>query len=208
MKIALLDINLLHEQHAALLERQRDPLKLGMLVVLVFAVVLVGLYMWVSGKADRLRREMVAKQAQFEKEKIEQTVLEKDEPTLAEQLKAIEKLRKGTQDRFFCAPVLERVLRSARSDMQIQSLTVSLDDNGRAGLTLDGATGGFRQEPRTVTDVFRAELEKNLKDSYPNVQILLRTVSAGSQMTYQNRQYSTAQFSVSGDLNSSGTSAP
>ncbi len=207
MKPLLLDINLMHEEHAAVLQRARDPLKLGMLVVLVVAVILVVFYMWVSSQSSGVGRQVAARASEEARLKPLAEAAKTEESELTKRIAALNELQRGTQKRFFVAPILEQVLRSARADIQINSLDIKNEVHGEVNLTLDATSVGFRQEPRMVSDDFRAILEKNLQTICPEARVEIRSVGSGSQVTLQDRQYPTAQFTLHGVL-VSGTKAP
>jgi hypothetical protein len=196
----LLDINLLHEEQTAMLERQRDPLKLGMLVVLLVALVLVVIYFYVSNNATRAKRELEAAQAELTKLKpiVDEAAIK--EPELKKRLDAMELLRRSTQERFLAAPILELVLKSARADIQITSLAIKTNERVEPTLTIEGITVGFRSEPRTVSDDFRLKLEANVRKLYPKAAVQLQNVSTGAPVTLEGRQYPTAQFTIVGTL--------
>ncbi len=198
----LLDINLLHEEQTAMLERKRDPLKLGMLAVLLVATLLVIFYFSVSDKANRAKRELDAANSELTKLKplVEEASIKEQE--LKKQLDAMELLRRGTQERLFVAPILELVLKSARADIQITSLTIKTNELAEPTLTIDGITVGFRSEPRTVSDEFRLKLEANMRTLYPKAEVKLENVSTGAPVTLEKRQYPTAPFTIVGTLGS------
>ena len=77
-------INLLHEQKTQEKQAERDPLKLGMLAMLVVAGILGGLYTWKRAGTNAVKAERDDASAVYEKLKPKIAQYEAEKATLAD----------------------------------------------------------------------------------------------------------------------------
>ncbi len=195
-----LSIDLLHEQHRAALERRRDPLKLGLLAALVAAAGLLVYYFSVANAASAAKSEVRSRQAELGRLAPELEKAKTEQEQLKEQLEAANALRRATIDRVRTAPILERVLRKVRQDIQLVALDVFVPLDGEIAVSVEGTSVGFREEPRIIADAFRQLLEEQLRADYGNASITLDNATQGAPMTIGDQSYETASFLLAGTV--------
>ena len=153
-------LNLYHAMQKLALERQRDPLKLGLYAVMVVVVFLMLYYFYrleqVSVFTSQARKLQTAWDLKSPKAK--------DALAQATQLNTNVKLKddleNAMENRFYWAPFLERIQNVVPSNVQITHLHGVVDPG--AGL-IEFAGVGAGDQPRKVVEKFRTDfIEKGL----------------------------------------------
>lgn len=191
-----LHLNLFHEHEAARRARQRDPVKLAILVGLVLAMAMGAFYMV---RAQQVR-SMTA----------EQTRLQSDwnrlEPRLAQAEEEIEDYRSLIESsttlvglvegRVLWGPVLEVILKTVPANVQLTRLRGSLLEGRRTvSVTLEGISAG--SEPREVAETLRRQLIRRFAENYEHADASFRSLEDSSaRVTMEGQPFATARFDI------------
>ena len=170
-----LHLNLLHEEILQQRQRQRDPLKIGMMVLVGLGALM---FLWYMGKAYQtlsIRNRLSTIQADWNK--IEPKVTAAQNRTA--ELKTIIGTTKVLDDmidrRFYWAPFLEKLSRCVAMNAQITSIDGTvLDDDKNVSIMIEGQAAA--REPRAAAEELRQLLLEQLGQSYHDVNIEFKTL--------------------------------
>jgi len=170
-----LHLNLLHEEILEQKQRQRDPLKIGMIVLAGFGALLLLYYMFNAYRTLEIRSRLNAVQRNWTKIEPEVTTAQKRVAELEGAIKTARALDDFIGNRFFWAPLLQKVSRCVSPNTQLTSLEGNvLDENKGISVSIEGTAAG--NEPRSVAEDFRQELLKQLGRGYTNVRAEFKTL--------------------------------
>jgi len=165
-----LHLNLLHEEMLAQRQRQRDPLKIGMLVLAGCGAVLFIYYAWSAYRTLEIKTRLSNVTADWKKIEPKVTQAQKR----AAELNAIINTTRGLDDyidnRFFWGPFLEKLSRCVPPNAQLTSLEGQILDDEKGGgvtVTIDGVAAA--REPRSAAEDLRQMLLEQLGKSYHDV---------------------------------------
>jgi hypothetical protein len=190
-------LNLYHEIQKQKLKRQRDPLKIAIMGLIVIAVGLVGYYFFkvervhiieveAGGVSDDLRKILPkADQAQ------------KDYDTYDRDIKLAAAMIHKMENRFYWAPLLQEVIDTVPQDVQITGLngTVSSDGGKKIILTISGMAAG--SQPRAVAEELRIALQNKLATDYHQPTTVFRSLEDGPEpVVYQGKSSPTVLFVI------------
>src|SRR5437867_1322934 len=154
-----LHLNLLHEEILEQKQRQRDPLKIGMIVLAGFGALLLLYYMFNAYRTLEIRSRLNVVQRNWTKIEPEVTTAQKRVAELEGAIKTARALDDFIGNRFFWAPLLQKVSRCVSPNTQLTSLEGNvLDENKGISVSIEGTAAG--NEPRSVAEDFRQELLK------------------------------------------------
>src|SRR3954453_19399860 len=141
-----LHLNLLHEEIFEQRQRQRDPLKIGMMVLAALGALMLLYYLWNAYKVLEIRNRL--SQAQHDWAKVEPKVsaAQKRSAELNAIISTTQVLDGMIDGRFYWAPFLEKLSRCVALNAQLTSVDGSVQDDGRIPLSVDGLAAG--REPR------------------------------------------------------------
>lgn len=163
-----LHLNLLHEEISAQRQRQRDPLKIGMMVMAGFGALLVLYYMWSAYRTLQIKSRLGVVEQQWAKVEPTVTAAQKRAEELNDTIKTTRALDDYVESRFFWAPFLQKVSRCVAPNTQLSALDGTVDDKG-VFVTLDGVAAG--REPRGAAEDLRQMLIEQLNQSYRDVKV-------------------------------------
>jgi len=170
-----LHLNLLHEEILEQKQRQRDPLKIGMIVLAGFGALLLLYYMFNAYRTLEIRSRLNVVQRNWTKIEPEVTTAQKRVAELEGAIKTARALDDFIGNRFFWAPLLQKVSRCVSPNTQLTSLEGNvLDENKGISVSIEGTAAG--NEPRSVAEDFRQELLKQLGRGYTNVRAEFKTL--------------------------------
>lgn len=170
-----LQLNLLHEQFAEERQRQRDPLKLGVLILCGLGVLMLAFYMWKAYQTLEMKNRLNAVQRGWEQVEPKVTAAQKRSLDLTATIDTTRALDTLIEDRFYWGSFLERLSRCVAPNTQLTSLEGSVsDDNKVVSVTLDGIAAGG--EPRAASEEFRQLLLEQLHQSYSEVKVEFKTL--------------------------------
>ncbi len=170
-----LQLNLLHEQFAEERQRQRDPLKLGVLILCGLGVLMLAFYMWKAYQTLEMKNRLNAVQRGWEQVEPKVTAAQKRSLDLTATIDTTRVLDTLIEDRFYWGSFLERLSRCVAPNTQLTSLEGSVsNDNKVVSVTLDGIAAGG--EPRAASEEFRQLLLEQLHQSYSEVKVEFKTL--------------------------------
>jgi hypothetical protein len=164
-----LHLNLLHEEILQQRQRQRDPLKIGMMVLGALGALMLVYYLWNAYKVLEIRNRL--SQAQHDWAKVEPRVTGAQKRSA--ELNAIistTKVLDGMIDaRFFWGPLLEKLSRCVALNAQLTSIDGTVLDDGKISVVIEGLAAG--REPRAAAEELRQLLLEQLGKSYQEVKV-------------------------------------
>ena len=164
-----LALNLLHEEIAEQRQRQRDPLKIGMMVLGGFAALLVAYYLWNVYRTLEIKSRLGAVEREWSKVEPSVTAAQKRAHELNDTLKTTRALDDYIDNRFYWAPFLQIVARCVAPNAQLSSLDGTIGDDGKVAVTIEGSAAG--REPRAAAEDLRQMLMEQLGHSYSDVKV-------------------------------------
>ncbi len=202
-----LQLNLLHEQFAEERQRQRDPLKLGVLILCGLGVLMLAFYMWKAYQTLEIKNRLSAVQRDWEQVEPKVTAAQKRSLDLTATIDTTRVLDTLIEDRFYWGSFLERLSRCVAPNTQLTSLEGSLsDDNKVVSVTLDGIAAGG--EPRAASEEFRQLLLEQLHQSYSDVKVEFKTLEdLDTSVNIAGSNMATAHFVLGVSLNPLGREA-
>jgi len=169
-----LHLNLLHEEILEQRQRQRDPLKIGMLVLIGCGVLMFLYYSWNAYRTLEIKSRLGAIERSWAKVEPKVTAAQKRVSELQGIVKATRTLDDYIENRFFWAPLLQKVSRCVAPNTQLISLEGSVDENKGVTVTLEGIAAG--REPRAAAEDLRQLLLEQLSQSYSEVKVEFKSL--------------------------------
>jgi hypothetical protein len=165
-----LHLNLLHEEIQEQRQRQRDPLKIGIMVLAGFGALLFLYYIWSAYRTLELKSRFAVVDRQWSKIEPEVTAAKKRADELNTIIKTTHVLDQYIENRFFWGPFLEKVSRCVAPNVQLTSIQGSvLEDNKSVSVAIEGVASG--REPRAAAEDLRQMLLEQLGQSYRDVKV-------------------------------------
>jgi len=170
-----LNLNLLHEEILEHRQRQRDPLKIGMIVLGGFGALLFLYYMFNVYRTLEIKSRLSAVERNWTKIEPEVTAADKRVAELEGVIKTTSALDNYIENRFFWAPFLQKVSHCVPPNTQLTSLDAAvLDENKGINVSLEGVAAG--REPRSVAEDLRQMLIEQLGHGYGGVKVEFKTL--------------------------------
>jgi hypothetical protein len=170
-----LHLNLLHEEISEQRQRQRDPLKIGMMVLGAIGAMMILYYMWNAYKTLEIRNRFNAIQQDWSKVEPKVTSAQKRSAELNGIIGTIKVLDGMIDGRFYWAPFLEKLSRCVALNAQVTSVDGTvLDDNKGVNVMIEGLAAG--REPRAAAEELRQLLLEQLGQNYREVKIEFKTL--------------------------------
>jgi hypothetical protein len=165
-----LHLNLLHEEISEQRQRQRDPLKLGMMALVGFVVLMVGYYMWNAYRTLEIKGRLSVVEHEWAKVEPTVTAAQKRSAELSNIIKTTHVLDDYVESRFFWGPFLEKVALCIAPNTQLTSIDGSvLEDNKGISVSIEGVAAG--REPRAAAEDLRQMLAEQLGKAYSEVKV-------------------------------------
>src|SRR3954462_14842828 len=164
-----LHLNLLHEEILQQRQRQRDPLKIGMMVLGALGSVMLAYYMWNAYKTLEIRNRLGQAQHDWAKVEPKVTAAQKRSAELNGIISTTKVLDGMIDGRFFWAPFLEKLSRCVALNAQLTSIDGTAQEDGRVLVTVEGLAAG--REPRAAAEELRQLLAEQLGQSYKEVKV-------------------------------------
>ncbi|MEY2525393.1 MAG: hypothetical protein QOE73_164 [Verrucomicrobiota bacterium] len=170
-----LHLNLLHEEISEQRQRQRDPLKIGMMVLSGFGALLFGYYAWNVYQTLEIKSRLGAVEREWAKVEPKVTAAQKRSAELNGIISTTRVLDGMIDDRFFWAPFLQKLSRCVAPNAQLTSVDGTvLDENKGVAVTVEGVSAG--REPRAAAEDLRQMLLEQLGQSYKEVKVEFKTL--------------------------------
>lgn len=170
-----LHLNLLHEELLEIRQRQRDPLKIGMLVLVTIGSLM---FLWYMGKAYQtlsIRSRLNNVKSAWSKVEPKVTAGQKRSAELKGIIGTTRVLDDMIDRRFYWAPFLEKVSHCVALNAQITSIDGTvLDDDKNISIMVEGLAAG--REPRSAAEELRQLLLEQLSQSYHDVDVEFKTL--------------------------------
>jgi hypothetical protein len=165
-----LHLNLLHEEILEQRQRHRDPLKLGILTLAGCGALLFLFYAWSAYRTLEIKSRLAAVERDWKKVEPQVTAAQKRSAELTEIINTTHVLGDYINNRFFWAPVLERVAHCVAPNAQLTGLEGVVQEDGKGiTLTIDGVAAA--REPRSAAEDLREMLLEQFKKSYNDVKV-------------------------------------
>jgi hypothetical protein len=169
-----LHLNLLHEEILQQRQRQRDPLKIGMMVLGVLGSLMLAYYMWNAYKTLEIRNRLGQAQHEWAKVEPKVTGAQKRSAELNGIISTTKVLDGMIDSRFFWAPLLEKLSKCVALNAQLTSIDGTVQEDGKVILSVDGLAAG--REPRAAAEELRQLLLEQLGQSYTSVKVEFKSL--------------------------------
>lgn len=170
-----LHLNLLHEEFLEQRQRQRDPLKIGMMVLGGLGALMFLYYMWNAYKTLEIRSRLNAVQHDWSKVEPKVTASQKRSAELNSIIGTTKVLDGMIESRFYWAPFLEKLSLCVALNAQLTSIDGTVLDEGRVvNVMIEGLAAG--REPRAAAEELRQLLIEQLGQIYHEVKVEFKTL--------------------------------
>ena len=165
-----LHLNLLHEEISEQRQRQRDPLKIGVMLLVSFGVFMFLYYMWNAYRTLEIKGRLSVVEREWAKVEPNVTAAQKRSTELDNIIKTTRVLDEHVESRFFWAPFLQKVAVCIAPNAQLTSIEGSvLDENKGVTVAIEGIAAG--REPRAAAEDLRQMLSEQLAQNYGDVKV-------------------------------------
>lgn len=165
-----LHLNLLHEEISEQRQRQRDPLKIGMMVVAGIGALLFLYYGWNAYRTLAIRSQLSTIEKDWAKVEPKVTAAQKRAAELNNIISTTRVLDVLIDGRFYWAPFLQKLSRCVAPNAQLTSMEGSVsEDNQAVTVTIEGISAG--REPRSAAEDLRQMLIEQLGQNSLGLQI-------------------------------------
>ncbi|MEY2486196.1 MAG: hypothetical protein QOH39_1844 [Verrucomicrobiota bacterium] len=166
-----LHLNLLHEEILEQRQRQRDPLKIGMMVLIGFGAMLFLYYSWNAYQTLAIKSRLAAVDREWAKVEPKVAAAEKRSNELNSIIKTTGVLDEYIDNRFFWGPFLEKVARCVAPNTALTSLEGTVLEEGKGvAVTIEGVAAA--REPRSAAEDLRQMLGEQLaQGGYSEVKV-------------------------------------
>jgi hypothetical protein len=170
-----LHLNLFHEEILQQRQRQRDPLKIGMMVLGGLGALMLLYYLWNAYQVLGIRNRLDQAQHDWAKVEPKVTGAQKRSAELNSIISTTKVLDGIIDSRFFWGPFLEKLSRCVALNAQVSSVDGTVLDDGKIAIVIEGLAAG--REPRAAAEELRQLLLEQLgKSSYSDVKVEFRTL--------------------------------
>jgi hypothetical protein len=169
-----LHLNLLHEEILEQRQRQRDPLKIGMMVLGVLGALMLLYYLWNAYKVLEIRNRLSQAQHDWAKVEPKVTAAQKRSTELNGIISTTKVLDTMIDGRFFWGPFLEKLSRCVALNAQLTNIDGTVAEDGKVSIVIEGLAAG--REPRAAAEELRQLLLEQLGQSYLEVKVEFKTL--------------------------------
>jgi Tfp pilus assembly protein PilN len=173
-----LQLNLLHEEILEQRQRQRDPLKIGMLVLAGCGAILFLYYAWNAYRTIEINARLNRVTADWKRIEPQVIQAQKRAAELTNVVHTTRILDDDIDGRFFWGPLLEKLARCVPPNAQLTSLEGHVLDNekGPGGISLAIEGVAAAREPRSAAEDLRQMLVEQLGKAYHDVKAEFKTL--------------------------------
>lgn len=169
-----LHLNLLHEEILEQRQRQRDPLKIGMMVLGALGALMLLYYLWNAYKVLEIRNRLGQAEHDWAKVEPKVTGAQKRAAELNSIISTTKVLDGMIDGRFYWGPFLEKLSRCVALNAQVTNVDGTVLDDGKISIVIEGLAAG--REPRAAAEELRQLLLEQLNQSYPEVKVEFKTL--------------------------------
>ena len=193
-----LHINLYHEVQRQELARQRDPLRLGMLAVLIIAIGFVGNYFVVLERAHAVDVRYTDLAGTWSALEPKATSAKARQDELQAEIKASDVMMESVDGRFYWAPILDQILKIVPSSVQLTHIGGTAPPDAKATTSVLSISGiSSAPEPRKEAEALRTALGKRLGSQFKHVSSEFKTLEDTDQyVMLGGRRLPTANFTL------------
>ena len=191
-----LHLNLLHEEISEQRQRQRDPLKIGIRVLVGLGALMVAYYLWNAYKVLEIRNRLGQTQHEWAKVEPKVTAAQKRAAELNAIISTTKVLDGMIDGRFFWAPFLEKLSRCVAPNAQLTTLDGTASDDGKISVAIEGVASG--REPRAAAEELRQLLLEQLSQGYFDVKVEFKTLEdLDTIVSFGGSNQAMARFGIS-----------
>jgi hypothetical protein len=169
-----LHLNLLHEEILEHRQRQRDPLKIGIMVLAGISALLFLYYMWNAYRTLEIKSRLSTVQADWSKVEPKVTAAQKKSAELNGMINTTRVLDEMIANRFYWAPLLDRVARCVAPNTQLTGIEGGVGDDKALHISIEGVAAG--REPRAAAEDLRQLVLEQLGKDYSEVKVEFKTL--------------------------------
>ena len=170
-----LHLNLLHEEILEQRQRQRDPLKIGTMLLVALGALMVINYMWKGYQTLEIKGRLNAAKASWAQVEPKVTAAQKRSEEVNGIINTTKVLDGIIDGRFYWAPFLQRLSRCVAPNAQITSIEGTVVDDGKSvAVLLEGLAAD--REPRAAAEELRQLLIEQLGKAYGPVKVEFKTL--------------------------------
>jgi hypothetical protein len=169
-----LHLNLLHEEISEQRQRKRDPLKIGMMVLIGIGALLFLYYIWNAYRTLEIKRRLSAVQADWSKVEPKILAAQKKSDELNGIIGTTRVLDEIIANRFYWAPFLDRVARCVAPNTQLTGLEGTIGEDKLVHVSIEGVAAG--REPRAAAEDLRQLVLEQLAKNYSAVKVEFKTL--------------------------------
>jgi hypothetical protein len=170
-----LHLNLLHEEIFEQRQRQRDPLKIGIFILITLGGFLFLYYMFSAYQTLQVRTRLSSVERDWAKVEPKVTAAQKRSAELNDIIKTTKVLEDYIENRFFWGPFLEKVARCVAPNTQLTTIDGGvLDEYKGVIVSIEGTAAG--REPRAAAEDLRQMLVEQLGQGYKDVKVEFKTL--------------------------------
>ena len=172
-----LHLNLLHEEILEQRQRQRDPLKIGILVLASCGALLFLYYAWNAYQTLEIKAKLSNVETEWKKLEPKVTQAQKRSAELTNIINTTRVLDDYIDTRFFWGPFLEKLSHCVPPNAQLTSMEAAVLDDEKGGgvsVMIDGVAAA--REPRSAAEDLRQMLLEQLSKSYHDVKVEFKTL--------------------------------
>ncbi len=189
-------INLLHEEQSKDVQRNRDPLKIGLLGLLVIAFCFYGYYLIRSIGAGKVAAERAGLKTELAKLAPEATASKLQESAAKLTLSSTATVEKIINSRFYWGPLLSEIVASTGPEIQFVSFDGAVRAENAIDFTVVGVAAG--REPRAVAERFRQSMGDRLGKNYGTVVAQFVSLeNSETPLLISGKSFATANFTIS-----------
>ncbi|HKP04482.1 MAG TPA: hypothetical protein VJU77_14110 [Chthoniobacterales bacterium] len=169
-----LHLNLLHEEILEQRQRQRDPLKIGMMVLGALGALMLVYYMWNAYKTLEIRNRLGQAQRDWAKVEPKVTAAQKRSAELNSIISTTKVLDGIIDGRFYWGPFLEKLSRCVALNAQLTNIDGTVLEDNKVSVTIEGLAAG--REPRAAAEELRQLLLEQLGQGYNETKVEFKTL--------------------------------
>jgi hypothetical protein len=170
-----LHLNLLHEEIREQRQRQRDPLKIGVMVLIALGTILFLYYMFSAYRTLEVKTRLSSVERDWSKVEPQVTAAQKRSAELNDIIKTTKVLEDYIENRFFWGPFLQKVARCVAPNTQLTGVDGMVQDEYKGvTVSIEGTAAG--REPRAAAEDLRQLLVEQLGKDYKDVKIEFKTL--------------------------------
>src|SRR5947207_6251982 len=209
-----LHLNLLHEEILEQRQRKRDPLKIGIIVLVSCGALLFLYYTWNAYQTFEIKAKLSAIDGDWKKLEPQVTQAQKRSAELTDLINTTRVLDDYIDNRFFWGPFLEKLSRCVPPNAQLTGMEAGvLEDDKGVTITIDGVAAA--REPRSAAEDLRQMLLEQLGKTYHDVKAEFKTLedvetvaNLGGTNVPMSRYILSVTFNPNAIAKPAGTPAP